>query len=42
MGIDGLFGGGATQAVGVLGLHWRLFDFGRIDAEVQAKAAAAS
>lgn len=32
----GLFGGGATQANGVLGLRWRLFDFGRIDAEIRA------
>lgn len=29
-----LFTGGATQAAGLLGLRWRLFDFGRIDAEV--------
>ena len=36
MGIGGLFGGNATQASGVLGLRWRLFDFGRIDAEVAA------
>jgi NodT family efflux transporter outer membrane factor (OMF) lipoprotein len=36
MGIGGLFGGEATQAAGVLGLRWRLFDFGRIDAEVAA------
>lgn len=33
---SGLFGGGATQASGVLGLRWRLFDFGRVDAEIQA------
>lgn len=32
----GLFGGNATQANGFLGLRWRLFDFGRIDAEVKA------
>ncbi|WP_236704511.1 efflux transporter outer membrane subunit [Sphingomonas sp. HT-1] len=32
----GLFGGGATQANGVLGLRWRLFDFGRVDAEIRA------
>ena len=33
-----LFTGGASQATGVLGLRWRLFDFGRIDAEIaQAK-----
>lgn len=30
----GLFSGGATQAQGFLGLRWRLFDFGRIDAEI--------
>jgi NodT family efflux transporter outer membrane factor (OMF) lipoprotein len=33
-----LFGSGAGQAAGVLGLRWRLFDFGRIDAQIdQAK-----
>jgi outer membrane protein TolC len=33
-----LFGSGASQAAGVLGLRWRLFDFGRIDAQIdQAK-----
>ncbi|MGN8001114.1 efflux transporter outer membrane subunit [Sphingomonas sp. 22176] len=32
----GLFGVGATQANGVLGLRWRLFDFGRVDAEIRA------
>jgi len=33
-----LFTSGASQAVGVLGLHWRLFDFGRINAQIkQAK-----
>jgi NodT family efflux transporter outer membrane factor (OMF) lipoprotein len=33
-----LFTGGASQAAGVLGLRWRLFDFGRIDAQIaQAK-----
>ena len=31
-----LFTGAATQASGALGLHWRLFDFGRVDAEVSA------
>lgn len=36
MGVGGLFGGNATQASGVLGLRWRLFDFGRIDAEIAA------
>lgn len=30
-----LFGGGASQAAGVLGLRWRLFDFGRIDAQIE-------
>lgn len=29
-----LFSGGASQAAGVLGLRWRLFDFGRINAEI--------
>ncbi|MGN6579773.1 MAG: efflux transporter outer membrane subunit [Bordetella sp.] len=33
-----LFTGGANQAAGVLGLRWRLFDFGRINAQIkQAK-----
>ncbi|MGF6471416.1 efflux transporter outer membrane subunit [Paraburkholderia youngii] len=33
-----LFTSGASQAAGVLGLRWRLFDFGRIDAQIsQAK-----
>ena len=33
-----LFTSGANQAAGVLGLRWRLFDFGRIDAQIkQAK-----
>ncbi len=33
-----LFSSGADQAAGVLGLRWRLFDFGRIDAQIdQAK-----
>jgi NodT family efflux transporter outer membrane factor (OMF) lipoprotein len=30
----GLFSGGANQAQGVFGLRWRLFDFGRVDAEI--------
>jgi NodT family efflux transporter outer membrane factor (OMF) lipoprotein len=30
----GLLGGNATQASGILGLRWRLFDFGRVDAEI--------
>lgn len=29
-----LFTGGASQTSGVLGLRWRLFDFGRIDAQI--------
>lgn len=29
-----LFSGAASQAAGVLGLRWRLFDFGRINAEI--------
>lgn len=29
-----LFTGGASQAAGVLGLRWRLFNFGRIDAQI--------
>ena len=33
-----LFTSGASQAAGVLGLRWRLFDFGRVDAQIaQAK-----
>lgn len=32
----GLFSGNATQANGVFGLRWRLFDFGRVDAEIKA------
>jgi NodT family efflux transporter outer membrane factor (OMF) lipoprotein len=34
-GTAGLFTGGATQAQGVFGLRWRLFDFGRVDAEIK-------
>jgi NodT family efflux transporter outer membrane factor (OMF) lipoprotein len=30
-----LFTSGANQAAGVLGLRWRLFDFGRINAQIQ-------
>lgn len=30
-----LLTGRATQAQGVLGLRWRLFDFGRVDAEIK-------
>jgi NodT family efflux transporter outer membrane factor (OMF) lipoprotein len=29
-----LFTGGASQATGTLGLRWRLFDFGRINAQI--------
>ncbi|AMP14691.1 efflux transporter outer membrane subunit [Collimonas pratensis] len=29
-----LFASGASQATGVLGLRWRLFDFGRINAQI--------
>jgi len=31
-----LFTGGASQAQGILGLRWRLFDFGRVDAQIAA------
>jgi NodT family efflux transporter outer membrane factor (OMF) lipoprotein len=31
-----LFTSGANQAQGVLGLRWRLFDFGRVDAQIAA------
>jgi outer membrane protein TolC len=34
-----LFSGGASQAAAVLGLRWRLFDFGRIDAQIGAAKA---
>ncbi len=30
-----LLSGGASLAAGVLGLRWRLFDFGRIDAQIE-------
>jgi NodT family efflux transporter outer membrane factor (OMF) lipoprotein len=30
------FSSGAIQTQGVLGLRWRLFDFGRVDAEIKA------
>lgn len=36
MNAGGLFGGDSVQAAGILGLRWRLFDFGRIDAEIAA------
>jgi NodT family efflux transporter outer membrane factor (OMF) lipoprotein len=29
-----LFSSGASQAAGMLGLRWRLFDFGRVDAQI--------
>ena len=39
MGSGQLFSGGATQAAAVAGLRWRLFDFGRINAQIdQAQA----
>jgi len=31
-----LFTSGANQALGLLGLRWRLFDFGRVDAQIAA------
>jgi NodT family efflux transporter outer membrane factor (OMF) lipoprotein len=31
-----LFTSGARQTLGVLGLRWRLFDFGRVDAQIAA------
>ena len=34
MASGNLFTGAASQALGVLGLRWRLFDFGRIDAQI--------
>jgi NodT family efflux transporter outer membrane factor (OMF) lipoprotein len=34
VGTGGLFTGNAMQASGGAGLRWRLFDFGRVDAEV--------
>jgi len=38
LGSGNLFSGGASQASAVFGLRWRLFDFGRIDAQIgQAK-----
>ena len=42
LGTSNLLTGGAVQASGGAGLRWRLFDFGRVDAEVsQAKGARA-
>ena len=38
----GLLSAAAFQPQALLGLHWRLFDFGRVDAEVaQARGARA-
>lgn len=35
---DNLFSSGASQSAAILGLRWRLFDFGRINAQIdQAK-----
>ena len=34
MSAGNLFTGGASQASGLLGLRWRLFDFGRINAQI--------
>lgn len=31
---DGLFNNASSQATGILGLRWRLFDFGRINAQI--------
>ena len=36
MGVGELFGGDSVQASGIFGLRWRLFDFGRVDAEIAA------
>ena len=36
MGTGGLLSGNGVQASGILGLRWRLFDFGRVDAEIAA------
>lgn len=35
MASGNLFTSGANQAAGVLGLRWRLFDFGRINAQIE-------
>ncbi|CAJ0854587.1 Outer membrane protein OprM [Ralstonia sp. LMG 32965] len=35
VGAGSLFGSGANQFAGVLGLRWRLFDFGRINAQIE-------
>jgi len=34
LGSGALLSAGSFQAAGVVGLHWRLFDFGRVDAKV--------
>ena len=40
LGSGNLLGGAAFQPAALVGLHWRLFDFGRVDAEVaQARGA---
>lgn len=36
LGTGTLFSGAATQAQGTVGLRWRLFDFGRINADIKA------
>lgn len=36
MASGNLFTSGASQAQGILGLRWRLFDFGRVDAQIAA------
>ncbi|MBN8284610.1 efflux transporter outer membrane subunit [Zoogloea sp.] len=36
MASGNLFTGAASQAQGVLGLRWRLFDFGRVEAQIAA------
>ena len=36
IGSGSLFSANATQAQGTAGLRWRLFDFGRINAEIKA------
>ncbi|ROO31960.1 efflux transporter outer membrane subunit [Salinisphaera japonica] len=36
IGGSNLFSDGATQAAGAVGLRWRLFDFGRINAQIKA------
>jgi NodT family efflux transporter outer membrane factor (OMF) lipoprotein len=34
--VGGLFSGNSIQGNGLLGFRWRLFDFGRVDAEIKA------